>query len=523
VFDQQFGLFYGESPILGGAGVFYPGWMQSGDVSQSPVLRTNVVHYRTYRIPAQMATVLGKFPDQWERRAQQVKQGINEHLWRPDAGRYAAYRYGGVYGAPTVRSDAVGSALVVLSGVTGRSRARRVARNQPVVDAGVPTLWPVTADTTGEARPAFHPIVTAYWTWASAAAQNTPAVAHGLASLYRAAALGRADTSEGDTSRLASAAGLLSTVYRVFFGMRGTADGLVLAPFVPAAYSGTHTLEGVPYRDATLDITVKGHGTRIVQVTLDGTPLERPVFPPDLTGPHEVRVLLSGGLPDGGITRAEPKAAPPTPVVRRVDDGVGWAPIETATHYRIVHNGRVVDTTAGTHHVVAAGSTLTEVQIQAVGESGAASFRSEPVRVIADAAVQVVSPRGARATEYEGDTGTGSRRRAGSASDSLAVTVPDSGRYALDFRYADGHGAGQAGRPCASRRVAVDGERVGTAVLPPRRDGAGTDGGYSSVLRLSLGAGAHTVVLSPEGRGEEKCTLSLDHLRLTPLSGGKGD
>ena len=343
VVDEHTGLVSGAALRSGEVDSFYPAWMGPVEVYQTPTLRTNVVHYRTYRILTQMATVLGTFPDQWARVARRMKQGINEHLWQPEGGRYAAYRYGGVYGPPAARSDAMGNALVVLSGVTGAKRARRVVRNQPVVGGGGATHWPLPADEGKTTRPALRPAVTAYWTWASAAAQNSAAVEHGLASLYRTAALAGTeakgpfasrdsvgpsrDTEQGGVER---AAGVLSTIYRVVFGLRATPDGLTLAPFVPAAYSGTRTLEGVPYRDATLDLTMKGHGTRIVQVTLDGTPLDNPVIPADLTGAHEVRVLLSGGLPDGEITRVESGTGLRTPVVRRVDDGVAWDSIGAA-------------------------------------------------------------------------------------------------------------------------------------------------------------------------------------------------
>lgn len=513
VVDEQTGLFFGASLFAGAAEHFYPTWMQPADVARASTLRTSVVQYRTYRILTQMAKILGTFPGQWARVAHRLKQGINEHLWQPQAGRYAAYRYGRVYEAPVSRTDAMGHALVVLSGVTGAQRARRVVQNQPVVDVGVPTLWPVSSDTPVNNRL----IVNAYWAWASAAAQNTPGVEHGLASLYRGAALASAETSQNASSHgIGQAAGLLATVYRVLFGMRVTTKGLTLAPFVPAAYSGTHTLEEVSYRDATLNITMKGHGTRIVQTTLDGTPLQRPVIPPDLTGSHEVRLLLSGGVPDGDVNRVASKTAPATPSVRRVDDGIAWAPVETAASYHVFHNGTVVDTTADLHHAVAAGSTLTEVQVQAVGASERSSFRSEPVRVIADTAVRIVQPGEALSTTHENYTGGGYRRLAPGVPDSVTVSVPEAGMYALDFRYANGHGRVQAGRTCAIRSIEVDGERVGTAVLPAR--GVWADWGYSPALRLSLKAGTHTVVLASDKAREGRHTVHLDHLRITPLA-----
>ena len=529
--DPQSGLFYGAAARTSRDGSFYPAWMQPADVYQSQALSTNVVHYRTYRILTQMAEVLGKFPDQWARVARRVKQGINEQLWQPEAGRYVAYRYGRAYPSPVQRTEALGQALVVLSGVTGAARARRVAENQPVLEFGLPALWPSPHHEASDGA-VLRPVVNAYWTWASAAAQNAPGVEHGLASLYRATALfrrnedamvastGHFEGAGASSTQLGSAAGLLATVYRVFFGMRATTEGLKLAPFVPSAYSGTHTLEGMPYRDATLDITMKGHGTRIVQVTLDGEPLDAPIIPPDLTGRHDIQVLLSGGLPDGELHRVEHRAGPSTPVAERTTEGLAWTSARTATASHIFRNGSIVDTTRDTRLAVGADVALAEYQVQAVAEDGSRSFRSAPVRVIADTAVEVASPRGSLATAYGGYTGNGYRRLPGNATDSLTVTVPDSGAYALDLRYANGHGGAQAGSATAMRALRVGDERVGTAVLPPHEEEGGTRWGYSNVLRLSLAAGTHTVVLVPEtGPKRDVRTVYLDHVRLTPLAG----
>jgi hypothetical protein len=529
-FDEKTGLFYGGSPFPGEDEHLYPAWMQPTDVYRSPTLRTNVVHYRTYRILAQMATVLGKFPDQWARVAQRVKQGVNEHLWQSEEGRYAAYRYGRTYHAPTQRTDALGNALVVLSGITGTTRARRVAQQQPIVDTGVPVIWPSPSDESFREGTAPRSIVNAYWTWASAAAQNTPGVEHGLASLYRAATLADPEarvkeaSSKGDGNksartslRVESASGLLASVYRVLFGMRVTPDGLTFTPFVPAAYSGTHTLTDMPYRDATLTVTMKGHGTRIVQVTLDGRPLKEPVIPPDLTGAHEVQFLLSGGVPDGKITAVDTRAVPPTPVAKRTAEGLAWNAGKESTTYRIFRNGAVVDTTTAPRFTVRAESALAEYQVQGVGEAGDRSFRSEPIRVIADTAVQLAQPSGALATDHDGYTGDGYRRLLGEETDSIAVTVPTSGSYALDLRYANGHGSVHTGHACAVRAVRVNGERVGTAILPPRGTDAWTEWGYSNVLRVFLTAGTHTVILAPDEAREQRHTVHLDHLRVTPL------
>jgi hypothetical protein len=535
-FDDSTGLFYGESSFMDWREQSYPDWMEPADIYRSQVLSTNVVHYRTYRILAQMARELGTFPDQWRRVARRVKQGINEHLWRPEAGRYAAYRYGRTYRAPTPRAEALGEALAVLSGVTDEARAQTVARNHPVTAFGTPSIWPYLAGVPPYHNAGIWPFVTSYWTWASAAAENTPGVEHGLGAIYRAAALfltnkenmvaqtGHFEGTQINSDRqLWSVAGTLATVYRVLFGMRFTADGLRLDPFVPAAYSGTRTLEEVSYRGATLDLTMKGHGTRIVQVTLDGERLDEPVIPPTLTGRHDVQVILSGGLPDGAVTRVAHRYTPPTPVVERADDALTWAPVAEASAYRIVRNGTVVDTTRRPRYPVAPGPTLAEYQVQAVGARGQASFRSEPVRVVAASGVVVVQPDSGLATEHDGHTAAGylPLTKEQHTTVSFEVSVEEAGPYVLDLRYANGHGPVNTDNKCAVRTVRVDGERLGAAVLPQRGDGAWTDWGYSNGLRVALDAGTHTITIAfteaDENMSGTVNAAHLDHLRLTRL------
>ena len=535
-FDSTTGLFYGESSFMDWREQSYPDWMEPKDIYRSQVLSTNVVHYRTYRILAQMAVEIGTSPSKWNRVAQQVKAGINEHLWRPDDGHYAGYRYGRTYLSQTPRAEALGSALAILSGVTDEERAATVARNHPVVDFGTPSFWPYIPGIPPYHNAGIWPFVTSYWTWASAAADNTPGVEHGLASVYRAAALfltnkenmvaqtGHFEGTQINSDRqLWSVAGNLAMVYRVLFGMRFTPDGLRLDPFVPKPYSGTRTLEGVSYRDATLNLTMKGHGTRIVQVTLDGEALDEPIIPGNLEGEHDVRVVLSGGVPNSEMNLVTNRYTPPTPQVQLDDGTLSWSPLDDASAYRIVRNGTVVDTTLRTRYAVSADTALAEYQVQAVDARGLRSFRSEPVRVVADAGVQTVQPGGALESADEGYTGDGylPLTKASNTTVQVEVSVPDSGRYALDLRYANGSGPINTDNKAAIRTVRVDGERLGAAVFPQRGTNAWNDWGYSNVLRTSLSEGTHTVTLtftaSDENMNGEVNTAHLDHLRLTRL------
>ena len=535
-FDSTRGLFYGETSFMDWREQSYPDWMEPVDIYQSQGLSTNAVHYRTYRILAQMAEALGEPEARWDRTAEDVKEGINEHLWREDDGHYSAYRYGRTFQASTPRAEALGSALAVLSGIPEGERATRVVQNQPVVDVGVPSFWPYIPNIPPYHNAGIWPFVGAYWTWASAEAENTPAVEHGLASLYRAAGLfltnkenmvaqtGHFEGTEINSDRqLWSVAGNLAMVYRVFYGMRFTPEGLRFRPFVPEGYSGTHTLEGVSYRDATLDLTLRGHGNRVVQATLDGEPLDEPMLPADLEGPHDVRLILNGQVPEGEHRTVANRYTPATPQVRRADDALQWDEIDGALAYRVDRNGTSVDTTGRLRYPVEENGTLSEYQVQAVGTRGLVSFRSEPVRVVADTAVRTVQPPGAQTTEHAGYTGAGYLpiTRQTNRTVEVDVTVPAAGRYALDFRYANGHGPINTDNKAAIRSVRVDGERVGAAVFPQRGDGAWANWGYTNSLRIRLEEGTHTVTVAftetDENMNGTVNAAHLDHLRVTPL------
>ena len=182
-----------------------------------------------------------------------------------------------------------------------------------------------------------------------------------------------------------------------------------------------------------------------------------------------------------------------------------------------------MDTTLRTRYTVSADTALAEYQVQAVDARGLRSFRSEPVRVVANAGVQTVQPGGALESADEGYTGDGylPLTKEANTTVQVEVSVADSGRYALDLRYANGSGPINTDNKAAIRTVRVDGERLGAAVFPQRGTNAWSDWGYSNVLRTSLSEGTHTVTLtftaSDENMNGEVNTAHLDHLRLTRL------
>lgn len=89
-----------------------------------------------------------------------------------------------------------------------------------------------------------------------------------------------------------SATAFLDMVHSGLFGLKYTGAGLTFAPNLPAGW-GDVTLRNLRYRDADLTITLRGAGTTIRSVTIDGQP-SRAEIPATLKGAHTVEITLTG-------------------------------------------------------------------------------------------------------------------------------------------------------------------------------------------------------------------------------------
>src|SRR5688500_6664619 len=135
------------------------------------------------------------------------------------------------------------------------------------------------------------------------------------------ASTGHFDGTELNSDRqLWSVAGNLATHYRVLFGMRFRPDRLELRPIVPPSYGGERTLSNLRYRDATLTITVRGHGDGVADVRLDGRPVERAQIPASLTGAHAIEIQMNGRWPAAAVNIVPNRWSPETPAVTREGD-----------------------------------------------------------------------------------------------------------------------------------------------------------------------------------------------------------
>ena len=105
----------------------------------------------------------------------------------------------------------------------------------------------------------------------------------------------------------------------------------------------------------------------------------------------------------------------------------------------------------------------------------------------------------------------------------LPVRVACGGTYAVEARYANGSGPINTDSKAAIRSLLVDGQPAGVLVMPQRGQGLWTEWRYSTLQRVRLTPGEHTLTLAftalDENMDARVNTALLDHLRLTRLDG----
>ena len=268
VYDPADGLYRGEQSFLDWREQTYPLWTAADTVAigLSKATGTNVAHVALLRTAAAFAGEVGDGAGEarygaW---ADALIVSLNKHLWDEDAGLYAAYLLTESRWPVRVRRyDLLSQALAILWGVASPARGRRMLGSYPTGPHGPPVVWPQE-----QAVPIYHnhaiwPFVTAYWARAAAVVGHGPAVAAGLASLVRGAAVNLSNMENMDLvtgahqatvhgisgpvissqRQLWSVAGFVSVVRDVLFGLDVSPDGAVtfrpcVTPAVRARFFG---------------------------------------------------------------------------------------------------------------------------------------------------------------------------------------------------------------------------------------------------------------------------------------------
>jgi glycogen debranching enzyme len=190
-YDKVTGLVKGESSFLDWREQTYPKWMQPVDIYESECLGTNAVHYQANMVLSEMSKILNDktASEKYRKVAERIKAGINKYLWIPEKGYYGQYLYGRNSKILSPRSEALGEALSVLFGIADAEKQKQVIAKTPVMDFGIPCIYPQIPNIPPYHNNAVWPFVQTYYGLAAAKAGNENAVMESIAAIYRPAAL----------------------------------------------------------------------------------------------------------------------------------------------------------------------------------------------------------------------------------------------------------------------------------------------------------------------------------------------
>ena len=533
------GMYSGESSFLDWREQTYPRWMDNKDIYMSENLGTNAVHFQAHNILSLMAKELGMDAGNHAATALNIRTGIDNVLWMADKGYYAQYSYGRAFANVSPRFEALGEALAVLFDVADKEKAKSIISKSPLTPYGVTCIYPQIPDIPPYHNNGIWPFVQSFWNLAAAKAGNEQALSHGLAAIYRAGALfltnyenfvaetgDYAGTEINSDRMLWSMAGNLAMVHRVFMGIHLEANGIRFQPAVPAAYKGSKTLRNFKYRNALLDITVNGTGNVIESITLDGKPLANAFLPGNTIGKHQVVINMNNQSFDkDGINVQPVHFSLPDPQVTLNGNQLSWKAIKGARKYWVYKNGSVVSKQADPGFVISDNS-LAEYKVSSIDEKGYESFTSEPVlfgRQQQQLQVELEQFAAPSSLAYTGFTGKGFVAISNSENTVLNITVqvPVTGRYLIDFRYANGSGPWNTDNKCAIRSLYVNTQYAGSFVFPQRGKDEWSEWGYSNARYVNLNAGTNNLQLKLEpwniNMNVDVNTAMLDALRLVKM------
>ena len=330
-FNADLGLFAGPSFMNDGIAGYpsppYQDGIGSSFVLDYPhadelmCLSTNCLYLGAYDALAGMAKELGRPAGTYRQAGSALRQAINKHLWREDAGTYGYFVHGADSQAGRLdpSQEGAGLAFAVLFGAADARQTRRLLDATHWQPHGIVNVWPhfprFSDDRPGRHNVIVWPMVHSMFGHAAAAGGRPDLFGRAVTELAALVAgskgnfyeiynsitgvvdggwqTGNASQWTSQPDQAWSASGFLRMIYSGLFGLTFTPGALTFAPTLPAGW-GRVALSGLPYRDATLDIELSGAGNRVRSCTIDGRP-SRPVITADRPGEHTVRITLGPG------------------------------------------------------------------------------------------------------------------------------------------------------------------------------------------------------------------------------------
>lgn len=323
-FNSTYGLFTGGSFFNDGITGYPASLHEEGNMSSFVgdhpatyhimTLSTNCLYYQAYLIFAKMDAVLqdGKNKAVYEQKAADLKQAINDCLWNEERGSYDYLLYPD--GSKDHSQEGCGISFAILSGVCNREQAQKILKNCYRSRNGILSIWPPFEGISSVEKPARHnnlvwPVVNGFFVSAAANLGCVSIVKDEVEALCRLAlnSDGFYEIYNGDTGEVDggwqsqkywksvfdqtwSATGFIRSIVFGVFGITLDESGISFSPCLPESFEPLR-LDGVRFRDILLDVTLRGKGSHIASMTINGEAKEKILF--SESGNYRVEIIMS--------------------------------------------------------------------------------------------------------------------------------------------------------------------------------------------------------------------------------------
>lgn len=538
VLPQDTPLRPGETSFIDWREQSYPDWATPALIASCYAFSTNIVHAVCRRFLMRMLRLLGRSEeaDRREKEYTALTEAINTTFWSKANQQYGMLS--AAHGYLDERTDALAVAMAVRYGLAGE-HSERALKNLPRSAYGTPVFTPYKA---GQ-QAAYHnraiwPFVEAWVLLAHAEMQDCAGVSFSLASLLGAflvnashkenfnAESGEAtETIQNSDSQLWSICGMLGAVYHGLFGLQFEGNNLVFSPCVPKEYAGSHWITGLRINRMNLSVHLKGYGTEICSVLVNGKP-GLPTIPLDTEGNIQIELVLMPSeeqaekpeFPIAANDLPEPQWDNPT------EKWLCWHPVPGAASYCVYRNGAAYATTMECRCPVSLSELyFNTFSVQAINGT-VCSRLSKPFECSAPGTVRLLAPhRIGQEAEYSVEHGQAwlDTRPCTKRLDFEPATLA-AGTYRLRVQYCNATASLRDGDSCAIRELLVDDEFAGIILLPHNTEaGNWEDYTLSASKVLELPGGQHCFSLRYSNRcantNGELNQCMVRHLELTRL------
>jgi Alkaline and neutral invertase len=328
------GLFHGCSSFMeSNSGYPKTYWSNGTLVGRTKALSTNLLYYNGYSLAASMGRVLldetrnntnnditlrsiltSQKIQELDGKAKALRDEIRDRFWMEDLGYYSYFE--DEHGHLVDQMEGLGESLVLLSdGFEDSShRIHSILDRTHSTEIGLPCLWPqfdhgnVTMDDNNISF-RYHngriwPFVLGYYAIAAVRNGRIDIFAQQMMHMIHLSENGNtfAEFYELDKSfpkkrrrQLWSSTAFLSMVIKGLFGMSFHIDGIAFVPnkphrqdFVPL--DETISLLNVKYRNAIIDIHVKGFGGKTLSFKINGVAHDLPMLPSSSVGRQVIEI-----------------------------------------------------------------------------------------------------------------------------------------------------------------------------------------------------------------------------------------